>query len=373
MRIECVTEIRNLPDVPDWNRLAGDEPFRSWEWLVSWLESYHADIEILVVLVRDDEEQLIGIAPWFVMVSKSRGRVIKMIGDGKVCSDYLGILCADEHTEDVVAALAIWLTEAMRGEHGDSYAWNVLDFEGVRTNDHSVFRLVEKLGLAESTSISEFFTWAVALPEGWESYLATRSKRRRYHLRKIERENIATGKAKLRIAETQDQVADFTKSLIHLHTLRRAELGCPGCFANDRFAKFMDLAIQRLHAAGRLWLTRLEFEGEPAAASVGIRTEQALYLYQSGFDPRFNKAGWVQNILSMQHAIEAGMTTFDFLRGDEEYKSQLGAEPVPLCRIQVTAPKLTAHVRQRMRSTASLFAQGLPLIADPIRQFMERD
>ena len=78
--------------------------------------------------------------------------------------------------------------------------------------------------------------------------------------------------------------------------------------------------------------------GRTIAALFGWSDGRGYYLYNSAFDPAFQSAspGLVVLLSMIEVAIEAGLTTFDFLKGDEDYKVRLGAKPRPLYQVTVT-------------------------------------
>lgn len=101
-----------------WNELAGGVPFRRWEWVETWWRHYGCredgspkpGCELFVLTVWDDNDELIGIAPWYRILTRSGARVVRFLGDGEVCSDYVSILCRNGKEEHVTEALADWLT-----------------------------------------------------------------------------------------------------------------------------------------------------------------------------------------------------------------------------------------------------------------------
>lgn len=362
MKVTCVKQRQDLPSAADWNRLAAGSPFRSWEWLSSWWETYGADVEILVPTVHSESGELTAIAPWYIDISRTRGRVIKTFGDGKVCSDYTGILVNPEHKEDVAVVVSDWLRNSGSGAFGNAFNWDALEFDGVAENDTTTSRLLDHLypNARFEKSTSEH-TWTVSLPSTWDEYLAARSKRRRNVLRRIEKQFIGSGRATIQFAESAREVEQFFGSLVKLHTQRRGDLGCDGCFSHARFDEFLRLAAGRLLDADKLWLSQMSIDGELAASSFGIRESDAVYLYQCGFASKFNecKPGWIQNIFNLHRAIEMDMDRFDFLRGDEAYKSQLGGEPVELLRYRGAAPTFVSRVRHDISSLAKSAIRGV--------------
>src|SRR5260370_7307932 len=85
---------------------------------------------------------------------------------------------------------------------------------------------------------------------------------------------------------------------------------------------------------GRLWLTTLDLDGQPAAAWYGFSSPDTVYFYQSGRAPQWEDAsvGLVLMGMMIRRAIERGYRRFDFLRGAAAYKRGLTG-----------APRLTPH------------------------------
>lgn len=364
MKITCIKRREDLPSVTDWNRLARGSPFQSWEWLSSWWETYGSDVEIMVPLVHSNAGELVGIAPWYIDISRTRGRVIKTFGDGKACSDYTGILVDPAHETEVAMTISEWLKASGSGGFGQTYNWDALEFDGVSESETSTVIMLDHLyPQSRFKKSSCMHTWTVALPATWDGYLAARSKRRRNVLRRMERQFITSGRATVQYASSVREVDEFFQSLVQLHTQRRRDLGCAGCFAYNRFDDFLHLAANRLLHAGKLWLSQMSIDGEVAASSFGIQESDAVYLYQCGFDSKFSeiKPGWMQNVFNLQRAIEQGIDRFDFLRGDESYKSQLGGVPTELFRYRAAAPTLVSRVRHDISSLAKSAIRSLPI------------
>ena len=93
-------------------------------------------------------------------------------------------------------------------------------------------------------------------------------------------------------------------------------------------------------ALGQMRLAQLSVDGREAAMILYFESESTLFLYNSGYDPEFARlaVGLLSKAMALQHAIEAGKKTFDFLRGEEEYKRHLGGVPLEVLRLRLTAP-----------------------------------
>src|SRR5687768_3725033 len=127
MRITCLTNAADLDALAEpWNGLAGGVPFRRHEWLAAWWRHYGEGSELAITCVWDDE-QLVAIAPFLLERSRTKGRVLRLLGTGEVCSDYLGILCRPGREEQIVPVVAERLLADDR--------WDALHLDGIDAQD----------------------------------------------------------------------------------------------------------------------------------------------------------------------------------------------------------------------------------------------
>lgn len=349
VRITTETQLQHLR--PHWNALAGDVPFRCWEWLHPWWRHYGAGRELYVLAVYDCQQVLRGVAPWLLEKSARRGRALRLLGSGEVCSDHLGILADDHHADQVAAVLADWLTQhaGQKQTAGSDPRWDVLELAAVDADDRAVQRLLAGLrqrGCAVDCRPGPR-CWVIDLPETWEEYLARLSKSHRKKLKRLGRSGFSG--AGTRVCRTVDAQSLRTgmEILVDLHQRRRRALGDPGCFASPQFSRFLHDAAAALADANRLNLYWVESEGRPLAAEFQLLSETTVYAYQAGMDPaRLDRQpGRLTCIAGIRQALGAGRTQFDFLRGDEPYKSQWGASARPSLNVRVAAPKPLAWAR----------------------------
>lgn len=91
------------------------------------------------------------------------------------------------------------------------------------------------------------------------------------------------------------------------------------------------------HLAIPQWKQRiatLAIEDEPAAAVFIFESDDSLLLYNSGYDPlqKYYSGGLLLVAKLIQYSIEKKKGTFDFLRGSERYKYDLGGKDCQLYR-----------------------------------------
>jgi len=110
----------------------------------------------------------------------------------------------------------------------------------------------------------------------------------------------------------------------------------------------------------------LRFEDQPIAAIYGFLRNRKFYFYQSGFDPCFGSwsAGLVALASSIRHSIVEKAMEYDFLHGNEEYKSRWTANHRDLKCLEVYPGSLSGtlamHFNQAARATRKMARYVIP-------------
>ncbi len=210
-----------------------------------------------------------GIAPWYLDCSAMHGRVLRPLGSGEVCSDYLSVLCHPATEEAVVEALADYLVENALRDDPDALRWDLLELDGVDAEDRTMADLANCLAVSGCTVHRRpgLSCWRLELPTDWDSYVASLGKtpapRRAAPGTGIARAPTAwccTGSTRL------DELPQAMDILVDLHQRRRQMLGEKGCFASARFLGFYRDVVPELLRRGQVQFYWLELDGKPAAA-----------------------------------------------------------------------------------------------------------
>jgi len=343
----------------DWDRLAAGVPFRSWAWQSTWWRHYQGPNARLAVLgVFDDADAMVGLAPWYVVVSATAARVLRLLGSGEVCSDHLGVLCQPGKEFLVTATLADYLTGDYRTGDGrageeDPLRWDLLELTGCDADDSATAHLIQHLSQRDATVQRRAGPncWRIELPTTWDEYLAGLSRGHRKQIRRLQRNLFDTGRAVLRSVRRVDELPAAMDLLVDLHRRRREMFGQPGCFASPRFQGFHRDVARRLLRGGQLQLSYLELDGRPAAAEYQLVGDGVVYAYQSGIAPDVldRQPGRLITLAALRRAIERGYRAYDFLRGDEPYKSHFRAAPRPGVEARIVPRRTTARLRHGLR------------------------
>lgn len=231
----------------------------------------------------------------------------------------------DYHTplgNDATALVADWASTLRPG--------TALDFDSLPGEvADEVMTGLAKAGL-EPVAVVHESAAILDLPGDYDGYLAQLDKKQRHETRrKGRRFNEMLGPARLVREAGRDAVARFAA----MHRL-----------ADGRKGHFMSADMEDLFGgihdrAGGL-IDFLYGDGpDPVAAAFGFEDAHGYYLYNSAYDPDAGAAspGIVLVTELLRQAIAAGLSRFDFLKGDEVYKYRLGATARPLWRVTATA------------------------------------
>ncbi len=327
----------------EWDRLAGDVPFRQFVWAETWWRHYATGaMRLCVLVVSDSGGRCVGVAPWYIATGGA-GRVLRMLGSGDVCSEHLTLLSAPRDESVVAAAVAKWLTNDGRNR------WDLLELEHLPSDDPAISALCDECAAAGLTVHERpgMNIWSVNLAPTWDQFVAELNSSRRAKIRQSLRKFFDNGKVATRVLTDPDEFERRFGMLVDLHQRRRHSLGQPGCFASEQFSAFHREIARRLLRQGQLRLVWTDLDGRPIAAEYSLLGGGTVYYYQTGLEPDAIDVGpgWLGMIGSLRLAIGAGYRRFDFLRGDEPYKASWGAMPLPTRNIRIVPPRTLPRLR----------------------------
>ena len=322
MKLKAYTDVTVFDELKDeWNdlvfRSTANRIFSTWEWHSTWWEAYHPG-QLWVVTCRDDQDQLIGLAPWFVSGSDN---AVSIIGCKEV-TDYLDLIADKDHVQTVLHSLASYLAE----NHATSKRIEFcnLSEDSISYQDFPDFLKQQGFIVTEEP---EDVCPIVSLPDTWTDYLNLLDKKHRHELRR-----------KLRRAHGQNNIAwysvsqehDLKEEMRHFMELMAASDPQKAQFLQDEQNRdFFNKIVIVLMKSGWLQLNFLTINGERAAAYLNFDYNDEILVYNSGLrhdEYSHLSLGIVLLAFIIQHAIETGHTLFDFLQGNESYKYHMGGQ-----------------------------------------------
>ena len=296
--------------------------FLSWQWQTQWAQAFARDRRLHLLSVTDEDGGLTGLLPLY----EERSATLRFLG-GVDVSDYLDVIVAAGREEEVWHVL-------LQHRAAEPVEWDLHAIRATSLTPSLVPALAPAYGLQVSTTVEERCP-VLPLPETWDDYLARLPGKDRHELRrkmrKLERELPG---ATVRSHHGSEGWDEALSRFLRLHRLSKVG---KARFMDERMERFFRDATGALAAAGwaRLWF--LECAGAAVASFLCLEYAGTVGLYNSGFDPAH--AGLAPGIVLLAHvirdAIDRGIPTFDFLRGEEPYKQGFGPIPEDLYNVRI--------------------------------------
>ena len=320
VRPETFDSIWNLWEeiLPD---CATDTVFVTPWWHKTWWDNF-AGSNCLRILSVGDGDDLLGIAPLM-----SNDGLLTFVGD-KNLSDYFDFVVPTDRVDRFFPAL--W-------RHLTAMDWTTLDLPSLPASSPTL-KHIPDLASLENMSVTieeEETTPKAALPETWDQFLLGLRKKDRHELRRklrrLERENTH----RQYVAADGDVLNGSMQDFFRL--LRASRQDKDEFLTPERETFFLDIARESV-SRGQFRLSFLEVNGENVAACICFDYGEDYLLYNSGYDPSYSRlsVGLINKALSLQSAIEEGRKTFNFLKGNERYKYNLGGQDEPVFHLTIT-------------------------------------
>ncbi|MBI4297889.1 MAG: GNAT family N-acetyltransferase [Chloroflexi bacterium] len=286
-------------------------PFSLPLWKKLWWQAFGGGRELLLLSVREGGK-LVGVAP----LLREGGRA-QFLGDTRT-ADYSDFVVARGHEGLFYHSLLDYLE-----------AKNIasLYLESVPSTSPTLTELLGQAklrGYTVSADVEDVCP-RIELPATWDDYLSFLSKKDRHELRRKIRRLLDRRQVRwygLECSQIRDNDLDDFFRLFRLSRDEKAR------FLDAEMEKFFREMAAAMVSASHLRLFFMELEGTRMATSLCFDYRGELLLYNSGFDPAYGplSVGLLLKAFCIKEAIEAGRKAFDFLRGSEAYKYDLGGQ-----------------------------------------------
>ncbi len=303
------------------HRLKWNTVFVLPAWMKVWWQEFRPGAELYLSAVRQGEK-VIGIAPLQV-----KEGVASIIGSADVC-DYLDFVVALGMERDFFNVLLDDLKQ--KGTKS-------LELGPLRPDSPVLTDLV---GIAQNRGYQilcypEDLSVELDLPSTWEGYLAALTIKQRHEVRRKLRRLSEAGKVDYHFVKDSAAVNNAMGTFLKMFSESRRD---KAIFLTTRIESFFRSLSDTMVKAGLLRLGILELDMLPAAMVMCFDYNDCIYLYNSGYDPQYSSlsVGLLCKVLCIKESIQEGKKRFDFLKGDETYKYQLGGRKVPLYRCHIT-------------------------------------
>jgi CelD/BcsL family acetyltransferase involved in cellulose biosynthesis len=252
-----------------------------------------------------------------------------------VGSEYLGILARYGSEPEFVRSLA----RELAGQ------WTLADLRGLREGFRNSDLIPEAFGSRAPARIhrERHPCSALRLPADYEEFLASLASKFRTTLRYRTNKLVKNFDVKLVRTLREEELDDHLARLFDMHQERWEAEGHSGSFYQPRKRSFYREVSAAFLRRGWLRFYHLQVDGVIRASQFGFAHRGVLHSLQEAFDygfrpPGVGGVGVVLRGMAIRESITEGLTSYDFLGGDEEFKARWGTTPHYVQRVRIGAP-----------------------------------
>ena len=336
--------------------------FLTWDWIGCWLRQ--SGVSPYLLAVRDGGSV---VALGLLQPSRqqrhrllrTRALMLNQAGDpgmDVITIEYNGLLTDRRYEGAAMAACVDHLVRCRTA--GSGWDWDELHLSGYPAPD-TLQPLVERAGLMTWHHAYKG-SWAVdlsAIREGGGEYLDALSANTRYQIRRAMRLYGKRGELAAEPARTVDEAMACFEHMKALHQRHWTGRGRPGSFAYPFFERFHRALITDCLPKGTVELVKVSAGGAPIGYVYNFIHRGRVCAYHTGIeyeaDPKL-KPGLVSHYLCIARHLRGDAAVYDFLAGDERYKSNLGQPGADIAHVVLQRPLLrlrAEHLARRVKQT----------------------
>ncbi|MCP4747008.1 MAG: GNAT family N-acetyltransferase [Desulfobacteraceae bacterium] len=283
-----------------------------------------------MLAIRDNQE-LMGIAPLAL-----DGDTIRFAGNPSVC-DYQDIVAGKGCEKKVISAVI---------DHLIQNKIRRMSLKTLRPDSATLVALKQvtaEKGFTLETTVDDV-SYETPLPDNWDGYLEQLKGKQRHEVRRKIRKLESAGPVNFSLAGDDETLSKATEAFFDL--FRRNRQDKAQFMTPSMQAYFKDL-IRALGDHQMLRLYTLTVKSEPAASVLCFDYNGVRYLYNNGYDNRFNElsVGVLCKLFSIKTGIGMGCQGFDFLKGAQVYKKRIGGRKVELYQCDVILGQKKCEMR----------------------------
>jgi len=335
-------------------RVSGNTlPFALHDWHVVWCRHFlganpHIESTMMIHVLRNEQRECVGVVP----LIRTRRRI------GPVNITSVDLLGADPAITEIRGVL-------IESGYESRSAWAVQrELQGRET-----FNWVQWLGISgvfgEALAVGAELQWqpplldyVLDLPPSWEELRAKMKRNLRESIRHCYNSLKRDGHAfELRVMQRPEDIAGAIDRFFALHA-ERARLTDtvehPDHFKSSLSRRFLRDLCDRMAQRGAVRIFQLCINAEIIATRIGFVVENSLYMYYSGYDPRWSKYGVMTTTLveAVKYAISQGFSSMNLSPGTDVSKTRWAPRVVPFARAAQVAPSQLSRMAWNLYSRA---------------------
>lgn len=322
----------------DWQALearSNNDVFLSWAWISTWLQQYQPNA---IVVKAEHAQQLVGLG---ILVVKHETRRLGLVhckqlhlhqtgnpSQDQIWIEYNDFLTSKPCQQDMLR----YLQQQLK--------WNELVIGAIREGDLANLNNSANLPAHELWSAPSF---QVSLTPQ-QDYLAERSRNTRYQIRRsAKRYTQQHGELAIRRPNNSAQALQWFNDIGPVHKKRWGTGRNGSGYANPEFVGFHQQLIKGYWHTGLVDLVRLYAGDELIASFYNLTYRGKVYFYLGGLQATTDnklKPGLLGHSLCIEDYTQRGFHTYDFMGGNERYKTQLADFHCQLHKVALQQPNI---------------------------------
>ena len=326
--------IETINNVDDWAALAADwkqlvkrnhqnTPFLTYEFQRAWWQHLGGgewqDAHLHILVGRDEEGRLLGIAPLFHARTAQGEWALHFIGSHEI-ADFLDFIAQPADLEAFIQAVFTHLRDA------ETLLWQRLDLYNLVDGSASqpiLEKVAQELGWsyeAETLQPSPY----IVVPETLDAYIEKLDSKQGHELRRKLR-RAARNPEPLALEIISDR-ALLPVALQDFFALMAQEANKASFLTSAMRAQMETIALTAFDG-GWLQLAFLKCSSRRIAGYLNFDYDNCIWAYNAGFnsDDSELSPGWLIMAEMMRWSADHDRRIFDLMRGGEEYKYRFGA------------------------------------------------
>ncbi len=336
--------------------------FQTFSWQATWWRFFGAGRDLRIILAEEGGV-LLGLLPVYIektdLLPAIGLRKLRLIGyGGDTAPDDIGPLLAADDRDRVVTTL-------IEGLMSIQDEWDIAVFDDLHPDCPLMAALLARReGRAEVTDGVRISY--VELPESWDGYLAKLSSNRRWKIRRGRKKLNQHKPYQFKLVGTQEELDRYYPELVQLHHDRWEHRAEEFGFSTEGYVEFHRTVMAAMLEEDSLRLMVLANEDGVIAANYCYRWRGGFYFFQGGFSRAYERfrIGEVMMGHAIEQAISEGMTVFDMLRGEHDYKKSLTDETRTRVNLQLYRPTLRTFSYRTLRAGYRQMRRMRPTPAD---------
>ena len=333
MDVERITKFEDFQKNKEkWNNLLISSElnciFLTHEWFYSWWESFSQDGSLEILIFKDDEGRVLGIAPMM-----TQGENLSFIANREI-TDYCDFITVDSRREEVYESFL----ECIRIHYAHIKRMELINIKEASPTLDILPKLASRYKMSCSMDEIEGVPTLV-LPPSYESYVSDLSRKSRHELRrKLRRMETLDGVQIKRITDGKE-LKTAIEEFIVLH--RESSTEKKEFWEKKGMSGFFKGIVQKFSTRDWIELNCLYVKDKLVASLLNLSYLDEIYFYNMAYDSDY--AWYSPGFYLFHNSIKQGIAEekrmADFLRGREKYKYYFGAKECKIYDLKLSVGK----------------------------------